>query len=83
MAKWSDVPKGAKCKMRDWVRYEDARITAGTLKNWNEEQVYLMLTCTGDSPLILAMTADEGAAICRVMSTALLCLLNEERQEHE
>jgi len=81
MARWINkyiIPKGARCKRSDWVRYDNHSLQAGLLVGWRQEECYLMLTARGDKPLIMALQGDEAAAICRVLSTVLMDLVLEE-----
>ena len=81
MARWINkyvIPKGVKCKRSDWVRYDNQSLQAGLLVGWRQEECYLMLTARGDKPLIMALQGDEAAAICRVLSTALMNLVSGE-----
>ena len=85
LANWrATVPKGAKCKKRDWVHYTNGSFIAGAVDGWGEEDLYFMATVRGEQPLMMAMTLDEAAAICGVLSTTIMTVLwDRAKKEYE
>lgn len=85
MGNWRErIPKGAKCERRDWVYWPNQSFQAGTLRNWDDEEIYFLATKRGQKALLMAMTLDEAAAICGVLSKAVMTVLwDKAGQEYE